>query len=129
MHDDYQGIPGCEYRIDRFVAWPHEVHAFVEDFVERFGVFPDALVASPATFARMDIAADPGKIQDAGGERPHATSYTALGGLRANDYELTFFVNDDVYDRGVWLVREVTDPDGEGEPVVSDEGPTLRAVG
>lgn len=120
--------PGCEYRLDRWVRWPEEVHAFVEDFHERFGVFPNALVASPSTFARMDIAADPDHVRGQDGGRPSEAEYTVLGGMASPDYELTFLLNDAIIDRGVLLVREGSDSDGDGEPVHELETTQVRAT-
>lgn len=121
--------PGCEYRLEGWLTWPDEVHSFVEDYHERFGVFPDALVASRATFARMDMAADAEHVQGAGGERPGKAEYAPLGGLHAPDYQLTFLLNDAVIDRGIVLVREHTGPDGDGEPIVHEHQHGHRAIG
>lgn len=121
--------PGCEYRLQHWLEWPHEVHSFVEDYLERFGVFPDALVASRATFARMDMAADIEHVQGTDGQSPAEAEYAALGGLRAPDYQLTFLLNDAVIDKGVLLVREHTGGDGDGEPIVHEDHHQHLAVG
>jgi hypothetical protein len=110
------------YRIERWAEWGHEIHGFVQDFRRHFQVAPNLLLASEVTFARIDMAAAKGNIQNAEGEPALEGEYTPLSAFSGEDYELEFAMVTDLADREVSLIHD-DDPDGGGEEVPDEDTP------
>lgn len=110
------------YTIDRWTRWDDELHACATEFHERFGVYPNILLAHEVTFARIDMAARKGKILADDGTEAAEGEHTPLSSFVGPDYELDFALDDALEVGDVSLIHD-TDPDGGGEPVPEEDTP------
>ena len=124
-------VPGFGYVSDAARAVPEsrdlddEVHGFANDFRALFGLYPNILRASPATFARLDMAAEKANIRGVNGER--AEGHTPLSDFVASGYSLMFVVGEELAVGAVVLLWD-GDPDGGGE-VPDEDTPVSEADG
>lgn len=108
------------YVIQTWRNWDHEVNGFAVDFRNRFGMFPNVLLANEVTFNRVDMAAAKENIVGDEGQHPGEAEYVSLEGFNGQGYSLTFALDEKLPDLHVSLIYDA-DPDGDGEPVPEDD--------
>ena len=112
------------YRIEQWAEWDQEIHGFVQEFQGHFQLFPNQLLASEVTLARIDMAAAKKNVASDEGEPALEGEYTPLSAFVGDGYELEFAIVPDLADRLISLIHD-DDPDGGGEEV-PDEDTSLR---
>jgi hypothetical protein len=86
----------------------------VKGFKERYGVFPGILLASTATYSRIDMIANARgkeKLIGAAGQVAPEDEFISMSGFQGSGYTLDFCIDDGP---GVDTVRLIYDSDPDG---------------
>ena len=108
------------YVIQSWPRWDDDVNAFALDFKGAFGVFPNILLASSSTLARIDMAARREKLIDPAGQPPQPDAYASIGTFSGDGYQLEFCIDERLQSKVASLIYD-TDPGGGGEPVPDED--------
>lgn len=111
------------FEITSWVLWDDEIHLHVEAFRTHHGLAPHILVASSATFRRIDIVAKKERLVDGQGGRAPPNEYAVVSSFSGADYLLEFCVDERIPAGSVVLVYD-SDPGG-GEPLPWEDTPTI----
>lgn len=94
--------------------WDHQINGWVKLFKERHGHFPNILLASSATYSRIDLVANArGKdqLRSPAGETPPVEEFASMHGFRGDGYELDFCVDETL---GIDTIKLIYDSDPNG---------------
>lgn len=108
------------YRLDDWLTWDDQVHAFASNFRERFGLYPNVLVASDATHRRIAMASKPANLRGPKGESATPGEYHEISAFCTEAYELEFYEGDELAEKAILLMWE-SEPGGGGEADIDDE--------
>ena len=116
-------IYASNYTFNSVAQWDHQLNAWAKAFKAQHGYFPNILLASSATYSRIDLVANArGKenLHGPAGNSPNEDEYVSMNGFRGIGYELDFCIDDQL---GIDTIRLIfdSDPDG-GLPLPEEEG-------
>ena len=100
------------YFISARSTWDDDVNAAAYDFHERFGVFPNVLLANTATYRRIGMLIDKENIRGPDGERPEEGEFCELGSFLGAAYKLECAYDEELVDWAVSLVYSSDSRDG-----------------
>ncbi len=104
------------YRIAAWKRWDFEVNDAVTDFYRRTHIYPNVLLASRITFAKINLLAMKKNVGKANGDEPGEWEYVDLTGFVGDGFELRFAENEKLQERQFALLYDAN-PDGDdGEP-------------
>ena len=110
------------YTFNSMGQWDHQLNTWVKLFKKRHGYFPNILLASSATYSRIDLVANSrGKDQMQGpsGQTPSEEEFASMQGFKGNGYELDFCIEEQL---GVDTVKLIYDSDpGGGLPIPEED--------
>lgn len=98
--------------------WDHQLNGWVRSFKNRFGLYPNILLASSATYARIDLVANArGKenMHNSFGQGAPESEFISMSGFRGEGYYLDFCIEEQLPLDSVRLIYD-SDPDG-GLPI------------
>jgi hypothetical protein len=114
-------IYASNYTFNSMGQWDHQLNTWAKLFKKEHGYFPNILLASTATYARIDLVANArGKDQLRGssGQTPRDEEFASMQGFKGNGYELDFCIEEQL---GVDTVKLIYDSDpGGGLPIPED---------
>lgn len=111
------------YLFESWKGWDHQIHFSVMEFYNAFEVYPNILQANPATFSRMDAAAnsiDKDKIRGPQGKTAGKYEFISISGFCSDDYALKFCLDWKLPNQSYALFYD-SDPGGSGEPVPEED--------
>lgn len=104
------------YHIDDYMLWDDEVFAAVQEFYKRKNIYPNILLANSKTFAKIDVS-----VKEYGtaslvyeGDEEESPEFDGLSGFTANDFSLTFCLDETVADDYFCLIYD-SNPSFDGE--------------
>lgn len=104
--------------LESFKGWDHQVNLAVSDFKNKFGCFPNLMMANEVTFKRIDIFADKEKVLGEEGETVNPGEYVRLGGFGSEDYQMDFCLDDTLVDKAFVLIFDSDEEDEKSIPEV-----------
>ena len=115
-------IYASSYTFNSVAQWDHQLNAWAKAFKAEHGYFPNILLASSATYSRIDLVANArGKenLHGPAGNMPTEEEFISMQGFRGIGYELDFCIDDQL---GIDTIRLIfdSDPDG-GLPLPEEE--------
>ena len=110
------------FTFNNLMNWDHQLNSWIKEFKSDYGYFPNFLLASTETYARIDLVANArGKdhLRNTEGETAPEGEFVSMNGMRGDGYEIDFCIDDGL---GVDTVRLIydSDPDG-GLPIPESE--------
>jgi hypothetical protein len=110
-----------KHKFTNIALWSHDLNRWVKQFKEVHGVYPNILLASDSTYARIDMVANTNgrdNIRNPDGEI--AEKFASMSGFQGKGYSLDFCIDDRLDVDMVKLIFD-SDPGGGGEPVFDDQ--------
>jgi hypothetical protein len=108
------------FTFNSLLDWDDQIHSWVMKFKKKHSYYPNILLASSETYARIDMVANArgkSKIKDSDGNK--ATSFVSMSGFQGDGYSLDFCIEERL---GVDTVKLIYDSDPEGGlPIPEDE--------
>ena len=109
------------FSFDSLISWDHQLNSWVKEFKADLEYYPNILLASNETYARIDLvvnARGKDKLRNSEGAGAPEEEFVSMNGFKGDGYELDFCMDDNT---GVDTVRLIydSDPDG-GLPLIQD---------
>jgi hypothetical protein len=122
-------IKASVYTFTNLLSWDHQLNEWVKAFKMEHGYFPNILLASSATYSRIDLivnARGRDHLHNPEGLSPSEEEFISMSGFKGNGYDLNFCIEDQLGIDTVKLIYD-SDPDG-GLPIPEeDEISTYKA--
>ncbi|MCC5815798.1 MAG: hypothetical protein JJT78_13680 [Leptospira sp.] len=116
------------FTIKNFQKWDHLIYKNAIAFQEKYGVYPNVLLACVDTFREIDTVANfiaRNKIRDetiaANYTNPPQGNFANLSGFYTEDFEIDFAIEDSLEIGKMKLVFD-SDPDWGGETAPTSQG-------
>jgi hypothetical protein len=106
------------FTFDALVNWDAQVHSWCQDFKNRFGHFPNILLASDASFNRIELIINSSgreNIKGDMGQKPQGDEFVKLTGFQGPGYSLDFCIEESLPLDSIRLIYD-SNPDG-GLPI------------
>jgi hypothetical protein len=108
------------FTFNSLLNWDDQINSWVMKFKKKHSYYPNILLASSETYARIDMVANArgkSKIKDENGNK--ATFFVSMSGFQGEGYSLEFCIAERLGVDTVKLIYD-SDPDG-GFPIPEDE--------
>lgn len=110
MNRDEYDVIRRRYRIVLWGRWDDEVNAAVEDFGERFRIWPNVMLARELTYTKMETVARRDCVYDEHGDPAPDGAFVELATFAGSDYSLDLCLEAGL---PVDMFELVFDPDAE----------------
>lgn len=113
------------FTFNSLLNWDDQINSWVMKFKKKHSYYPNILLASSETYARIDMVANArgkSRIKDEAGNS--ATSFVSMSGFQGEGYSLDFCIEERLGVDTVKLIYD-SDPDG-GLPIPEDEEAPLH---
>jgi len=107
--------------IMNFLKWDDTIHIFALKFYQKYNVYPNILLASEATYKKIDLYAQmhPERLYDPDGQNTiveSSHSYEGIDVFVTENYSLDCCIDYDLTEGNITLVFDEA-PDFSGEPI------------